>query len=146
VEDLLEEIDLADLLAARSSDASTTSQISFTSAASGSSWAGTPRKITSGGATDSPSCSDTVATTTKIPSAESMRRSRRATSAGSPMSTPSTKIIPDCSREPKRAPLPSSSSGSPFSPLNTSSGSTPTASASLACRWMRLKSPWKGIT
>ena len=34
----------------------------------------------------------------KMPSAESMRRSRSATSAGSPMSTPSTKIMPDCSR------------------------------------------------
>ena len=65
---------------------------------------GTPRKITSVGATDSPLCSETVATTMKIPSAESIRRSRSATSAGSPMSTPSTKIIPDCSGSPNRAP------------------------------------------
>src|ERR1700739_393077 len=43
---------------------------------------GTPRKMTSGGTTDSPVCSDTVATTMKMPSADSIRRSRRATSAG----------------------------------------------------------------
>ena len=34
-----------------------------------------------------------------------MRRSRSATSVTSPMSTPSTKIIPDCSGSPKRAPF-----------------------------------------
>ena len=33
------------------------------------------------------------------------------------MSTPSTKIIPDCSGSPNRAPRSSISSGSPFSPL-----------------------------
>ena len=36
--------------------------------------------MTSGGATLEPSCSEIVATTTKMPSAESMRRSRSATS------------------------------------------------------------------
>ena len=55
---------------------------------------GTPRASTSGGTTDEPSCSETVATMMKMPSAESMRRSRSATSATSPMSTPSTKIMP----------------------------------------------------
>ena len=44
-----------------------------------------------------PSDSEIVATTMKMPSAESIRRSRSATSAGSPISTPSTKIMPDCS-------------------------------------------------
>ncbi len=77
---------------------------------------GTPRKITSGSATGEPSCSEIVATTMKIPSADSMRRSRSATSAGSPMSTPSTKIIPDCSGSPKLAPRSSMSSGNPLSP------------------------------
>ena len=48
---------------------------------SASSRNGTPRKITSGAATELPSCSEIVATTMKIPSAESMRRSRSATSA-----------------------------------------------------------------
>ena len=143
---LLQEVDLADLLlAARASEASTVSRIS-SSISSASSGYGTPRKMTSGSATDEPSCSEMVATTTKMPSALSMRRSRRATSVGSPMSTPSTKIIPERSGLPKRAPLPSSSSGRPFSPLKTSSASTPTASASRPCRWMRLWSPWKGIT
>ena len=55
---------------------------------------GTPRKMISGSATEEPSCSEIVATTTKMPSALSMRRSRSATSVGSPMSTPSTKIMP----------------------------------------------------
>ena len=76
--------------------ASTSSRISATRL-SACSMNGTPRKITSGGTTDSPLCSETVATTMKIPSADSIRRSRSATSAGSPMSTPSTKIIPACS-------------------------------------------------
>ena len=135
---LLEQVDLAHpVLAARASERSTSSRMSSISS-SACSMNGTPRKITSGGATDSPVCSETVATTMKIPSADSIRRSRSATSAGSPMSTPSTKIIPDCSGSPNRAPRASISSGSPFSPRNTSSGSIPTASASWACRWIRL--------
>ena len=47
---------------------------------------------------------------------------------------------------PKRAPRSSMSSGRPLSPWKMSSGATPTASASWACRRSRLKSPWKGIT
>ena len=89
--------------AARASERSTAPRMSSTSS-SACSMNGTPRKITSGGATDSPVCSETVATTMKMPSADSIRRSRSATSAGSPMSTPSTKIIPDCSGSPNRAP------------------------------------------
>ena len=107
--------------AARSSESSTVSRISSTSS-SASSRNGTPRKITSGSATELPSCSAIVATTMKMPSAESMRRSRSATSAMSPISTPSTKIIPDCSGAPKRAPRSSISSGSPFSPWKMSRG------------------------
>jgi hypothetical protein len=84
----------------------------------------------SGSATDEPSCSEIVATTTKMPSALSIRRSRRATSATSPMSTPSTKIMPERSLVPKRAPASSSSSGVPFSPLKIRAGSMPTDSAS----------------
>ena len=41
----------------------------------------------------------------KMPSAESMRRSRRATSVTSPISTPSTNTMPSVSCAPKRAPL-----------------------------------------
>jgi hypothetical protein len=94
--------------------------------------------MTSGSATDEPSCSEIVATTMKIPSAESMRRSRSATSVGSPMSTPSTKIMPLRSRSAKRAPRSSISSGRPFSSLKIRSPLMPTASASWPCRWMRL--------
>ena len=51
----------------------------------------------------------------KMPSAESILRSRSATSLTSPMSTPSTKIMPLWTRSPKRAPCASISSGRPFS-------------------------------
>ena len=98
------------------------------------------------GTTERPSCSETVATTMKIPSAESMRRSRRATSSMSPTSMPSTKIMPACSRSPKRAPRPSSSRGRPFSPVKIASSSIPTASASSPCSRSRLWSPCMGIT
>ena len=60
--------------------------------------------MTSGSATERPSCSAIVATTMKMPSADSMRRSRRATFSMSPTSMPSTNTSPDCSREPNFAP------------------------------------------
>ena len=82
----------------------------------------------------------------KMPSAESMRRSRSATSAMSPMSTPSTKIMPLVSGLPRRAPSASISSGVPFSTRKMFSAGTPTASASCECSSIRLKSPWTGIT
>ena len=86
---------------------------------------GTPRKISSGGATELPSSASTVATTMKTPSADSVRRSRSATSSGSPMSTPSTKIIPECTCLPNLAPLASISSGRPLRPLWMRSVGTP---------------------
>ena len=79
------------------SESSTASRSSSTNE-SDSSTNGTPRKMISGGTTDLPSCSEMVATTMKMPSADSMRRSRRATSSMSPTSIPSTKIRPACSR------------------------------------------------
>ena len=100
---LLEEVDLADAVAAPRARASARPRRgSRATSSSACSMNGTPRKITSVSATGSPFCSEIVATTMKIPSADSIRRSRSATSAGSPMSTPSTKIIPDCSGSPKR--------------------------------------------
>ena len=102
--------------------------------------------MTSGSATERPSCSETVATTMKMPSADSMRRSRRATFSMSPTSMPSTNTSPDCSREPNAAPDSSMSSGSPLSPRKMFSAGTPTASASSECSLIRLWSPWAGIT
>ena len=62
----------------------------------------------------------------KMPSAEISRRSRRATSSGSPTLTPSTKITPAWMSSPKRAPFSSISSGRPLRPWKTFSGSIPT--------------------
>jgi hypothetical protein len=67
-----------------------------------------------------------------------MRRSRSATSDTSPMSTPSTNTSPAVWRSPRRAPWASISSGVPFSVRKMFSAGTPTASASLPCRSMRL--------
>ena len=97
---------------------------------------GTPRASTSGGTTDEPSCSEIVATMMKMPSALSMRRSRSATSDTSPMSTPSTKIIPAWTGLPRRAPSASISSGVPFSVRKMLLAGMPTACAS---------SPWISI-
>ena len=80
--------------------------------------------MTSGGASGRPSWPETVATTMKMPSADSARRSRSATSSMSPTSTPSTKTTPVCSCAPKRAPDSSISSGSPLRPRKMSSGWT----------------------
>ena len=73
--------------------------------------------MTSGGAIGRPSWPETVATTMKIPSADSARRSRIATSSMSPTSTPSTNTTPLCSCLPKRAPRSSISSGRPLRPV-----------------------------
>ena len=100
---LLEQVDLAQPAFAARSSVTTCSRMSATSS-SACSMNGTPRKMTSVSATGAPDCSEIVATTMKMPSAESIRRSRRATSAGSPMSTPSTKIMPLCTRSPNAGP------------------------------------------
>jgi hypothetical protein len=73
-----------------------------------------------------------------------MRRSRSATSATSPMSTPSTSHAA-VTVSPKRAPSASISSGWPFSVRKMFSWRTPTASARRAVDH-RLQSPWTGIT
>jgi hypothetical protein len=107
---------------------------------------GTPRASTSGGTTDEPSFSETVATMMKMPSAESILRSRSATSDTSPMSTPSTKIMPAVSGFPNRAPDASISSGVPFSVRKMCEAGTPTDCASSEWISIRLKSPCTGMT
>ena len=90
--------------------------------------------------------SDTVATMMKMPSALSMRRSRRATSATSPMSTPSTKIIPACHLLPEARAVGVDFQGS--SVLGAEDVRARHADRPARSEWMsmRLKSPWTGIT